>query len=86
MSNQFTREEAVSLFGKTVECVKTRVSDWSTDEIDIISDLFKKGERAEVDCITNNHEENEILISLLVDNDWLEFDKEQFQKHCVLVN
>jgi len=87
MSNQFTIEEATSLFGKTIECVKTRV--WSApefdDKTDITFDLLKKGDEAKVDCIANSHGADGILISLLIDEDWLEFNKEQFQEHCVVV-
>ena len=79
MKKQFTKLEAIELLGQTV--LFTETITFGDDEIQI--PLVEKGTLADIYLITNQPEG--ISISALVDDDYVELDREAFEHHCQLV-
>ena len=80
----FTKEEAVSLLGETVVCKKAFVQEYPG--VDQILVLFDEGEKANVVFVGKQSDVEGIFIALLVDDAYLEFHKDAFERHCALLN
>jgi len=73
---QFTKEEAFDLFGKTVYFHKTITFGDETIQIPLV----EEGITADIFLITN--EPDGISVSVLIDGDLVELDKESFMRNC----
>ena len=80
----FTKEEAVSLLGETVVCKKAFVQEYPFVNQTLV--FFDEGEKASVVSVGKLSDVEGIFISLQVDDAYLQFHKEAFERHCALVN
>lgn len=80
----FTKEEAVSLLGNTVVCKKAFVQHYPGTVQTLM--FFDEGEKADVVLVEKQPGDERISISLLVDDAYLVFHKDQFDSHCSLLN
>lgn len=74
---QFTKQEAMKLFGQTVEITRTIYSEFDLEQK---YPKIEKGTQAEVYLIENNPEG--IIVNLLVDEDYEPFNKVRFESFC----
>jgi len=76
----FTKEEAINLLGQTVEITQTIYHNYH-GHLDF--PRIPKGTQAEVYLVENSSEG--ITISLLVDEVLEQFDKDEFNQHCLVL-
>jgi len=80
----FTKEEAVSLLGETVICKKAFVREFPGDGYAV--SFFDEGEKADVIFVEKRPDAEGILVSMLIDEVYVSFNKAEFDRHCVLLN
>ncbi len=76
---QFTKQEALDLFGQTVLFKETIYFEHE----DLKFPLVEQGTVSEIYLVTNHPEG--IMVSMLIDEDLTELDKQAFDRYCQIV-